>query len=81
MPFRSNEWYDQFPCSYGAGTKGRIYERLRKRSYRRTTRYRRELDLYWDSNWYPFPEDEYGEAAHNAYLAGVRDALNSQELR
>lgn len=53
----------------GQGTLGTIYDRLRKRSQRRTN----SQDI----------DDSYsallGQIAHNHYLKGVRDALQAVE--
>jgi len=62
----------------------RVYERLRKRSYRRL----KKVDAIWDKfveeNEYHIPElgsdlwpdDDYGKDDHAGYVRGVRDTLN-----
>ncbi len=42
----------------------RVYEKLRKRSYRKIGNYNLRA---WDESWWPFE--------HEAYVQGVRDAL------
>jgi hypothetical protein len=72
----------------GEGGNGTIYERLRKRSYRRMQR----SEALWDE-WIELDENDPDEGPayeecraanwdideHKAYLAGVRDALNANE--
>ena len=77
-------------ASYGQGDMGRIYERLRKRAYRR---WRRGEDV-WDKamstdEWQDAERYEnqwldgiqsgtyISEEQRDAYLQGVRDALNA----
>ena len=48
----------------GEGELGRIYERLRKRSYRKISNPKMRRD---DESWWPFE--------HTDYVIGVRDAL------
>lgn len=62
--------------------QARIYDRLRKRSYRRW----RRADVAWDA-WEaralggdfmaPMPEDSWDGIEHRAYVEGVRDALEA----
>lgn len=55
--------------TYGSGPLGRIYERLRKRSYRH---YRRVLSGF-------DPDSMLTAYGHVRYLDGVRDALRAVE--
>ena len=56
----------------------RIYERLRKASYRRSQRFDAILDAWLDGKGeYPTAEEWYESDDHLTYLRGVRDALNA----
>ena len=60
----------------GEGGNGTIYERLRKRSYRRMQA------LYEHSHQHNHQVDwsqEWSDMDHKAYLAGVHDALIANE--
>lgn len=64
----------------GDGTNGTIYERLRKRSYRRMHAAGVEWDAWFEDDAFTQPPtDSYNNATHAAYIAGVRDALQANE--
>lgn len=59
----------------------RVYERLRKRSYRRYCKYESLMNklAYWDDNDYiqAAAVGFWDVAEHKAYIRGIRDAINS----
>ena len=61
--------------SRGEGALGTVYEKLRKRSYRRSRlwgRYLSTTPLEWQP---PSPPPRWMPSQHEAYVQGVRDAL------
>lgn len=94
---RNDPRYDRFACTYGAGRKGKIYERLRKRSYRKHLRSEAGWQAYFDAeeefflsdaplylaspDWRDYVSEDWTSDQHHAYIAGVKDGLNAQELR
>lgn len=64
--------------SRGEGAFGTIYEKLRKRSYRRTQKWGEYLSTH-ASPGEPAPPPRWMGHQHEAYVQGVKDALESAD--
>jgi len=60
----------------GWGRYGRVYDRLRKRSQRRHSSYTRFL---LDNDYLPTERSRWFQVQHEAYVLGVKDALQAAE--
>lgn len=53
----------------------RIYEKLRKRSYRKVQKNSLKWHQYFSFDSNELPDDNYDELDHHAYIRGVRESL------
>jgi hypothetical protein len=63
----------------GEGALGRIYERLRKRSYRKMVWFSKKLSPFGGLVDMELGDYWYDSIDHEAYIMGVRDALQAVE--